>query len=222
MRPLTSNPQTSTVKPWHQMDASAVLDHLSVNLEEGLSESEVKSRRAEFGRNELVERESKSPWAILGDQLTGIFVVILIVAGIISLALGDRHDAAAIFAIVLLNTILGFVQEFRAEKAIAALKKLTVPSVPVRRSGKTEVVSGPELVPGDILSLESGNIVAADCRLLETRNLRVQEAVLTGEPEPVEKQDEPVEGNELPIGDRRNMVYAGTSVTYGRALVVVA
>jgi P-type Ca2+ transporter type 2C len=121
-----------------------------------------------------------------------------------------------------LNTIIGFIQEFRAERAMAALKKVAVPSVTVRRSGKAEVVDAPQLVPGDIVSLESGNIVPADCRMLETRNLRVQEAILTGEAEPVEKQTAPVEADDLPLGDRRNMVYMGTSVTYGRGEAVVA
>jgi P-type Ca2+ transporter type 2C len=203
------------------MSVPAVLEQLRVDQSQGLSEEAVKRRRAEFGRNELIDRGGKSPWKILEEQLTGIFVVILMLAGILSIVLGDNKDAAAIFAIVVLNTIIGFIQEFRAERAMAALKKVAVPSVTVRRGGKAEVVDAPQLVPGDILSLESGNIVPADCRMLETRNLRVQEAILTGEAEPVEKQTAPVEADDLPLGDRRNMVYMGTSVTYGRGEAVV-
>src|SRR5581483_3868414 len=109
-----------------------------------------------------------------------------------------------------LNTIIGFVQEFRAEKAMAALKKVAVPSVIVRREGKPHLVEAPQLVPGDILSLESGKIIPADCRMLETKNLHVQEAILTGESEPVEKQVDALEAGDLPLGDRRNMLYMGT------------
>jgi Ca2+-transporting ATPase len=206
---------------WHQMEVAAVLDRFATDRAHGLSEQEVNTRRAQFGRNELVERGRKSVWNILKDQLTGVFVAILMLAGVASIALGDYSDAAAIFAIMLLNTIIGFVQEFRAEKAIAALKKLAVPPVAVFRSGKLQVVASSELVPGDILILESGNIVPADGRVIEIRNLRVQESVLTGEPEPVEKHLEPLEVGDLPLGDRRNMVYMGTPVTYGRAEVVV-
>jgi len=208
-------------KAWHQMPATEVLRRLGVDRTEGLSDAEIQTRHAQFGPNELIDRGAKSGWKILAEQLTGIFVVILILAGIASVITGDRADAAAIFAIVLLNTVLGFVQEFRAEKAIIALKKMSVPLTTVRRSGTVRVVKTSQLVPGDILLLESGNMIPADCRVLETRNLRVQESVLTGESEPIEKRVEPVQRGDVALGDRRDMVFMGTFVTYGRAEAVV-
>src|SRR5207244_3276486 len=144
-----------------------------------------------------------------------------IIAAAISLALGDYKDAIAILAIVVLNAVLGFSQEYRAEKAIAALKKLAVPNVKVRRSGHIKEMSARELVPGDIVLLETGNLVPADCRLLETANLRVQEAALTGESEPVEKDRNALSDVDLPLGEQRNMAYMGTVITYGRGEAVV-
>jgi P-type Ca2+ transporter type 2C len=208
-------------KAWHQLEFSEALTSLGVDAALGLPDAEVKKRQRQFGPNELIERGQKSGWKILQDQLTSTFVVILILAGIISMTLGDKKDAVAVFAIVLLNTVLGFAQEFRAEKAMTALKKMAVPVAVVRRNGKTQHVRGPDLVPGDIVSLEAGNIVPADCRLVETRNLLVQESALTGEAEPVEKQTGPLEAKDLAIADRSNIIYAGTFVTYGRAVAVV-
>jgi Ca2+-transporting ATPase len=153
--------------------------------------------------------------------MTAVMVVILIVAAVISAFLGDYKDTIAIMAIVVLNSILGFTQEYRAEKAMAALKKLAVPTVKVRRDGHVREVSARELVPGDVVLLEAGALVPADGRLLESANLRVQESALTGESEPVEKNPEALATEDLPLGDRRNMVYMGTVVTYGRGLAVV-
>jgi Ca2+-transporting ATPase len=223
MKVLPNRPDTEVdaSQLWHHIEVSDVLRILRVDPEIGLSTDEVSKRHAAFGANELIERGQKSAWKILQEQLTGIFVVILMLAGITSFFLGDNKDAAAVFAIVLLNTILGFTQEFRAEKAITSLKRMAVPRVTVRRDGNAQIVAGPKLVPGDILSLESGSVVPADCRLLETRNLRVQEAVLTGEAEPVEKQSGPIRTKDVALADRTNMVYSGTFVTYGRAEAVV-
>jgi Ca2+-transporting ATPase len=176
---------------------------------------------AEHGPNELVERGLKSPWRILWEQLTGLMVVILIVAAVVSGALGDWKDAIAILAIVVLNAVLGFSQEFRAEKAMAALKQLAVPTVKVRRDGHVGETSARELVPGDVALLEAGALVPADGRLLESVNLRVDEAALTGESEPVEKRTGALSKPDLPVGDRLNMVYMGTVVTYGRGVAVI-
>jgi Ca2+-transporting ATPase len=148
-------------------------------------------------------------------------VVILIIAAVIAGALGELEDTIAILAIVVLFGILGFVQEYRAEKAMAALKKLAVPNVRVYRSGQVRESSARDLAPGDVILLEAGNLVPADCRLLESANLRIQEAALTGESEPVEKVAQTLAGPELPLGDRRNMAYLGTVVTYGRGRAVV-
>ena len=165
----------------------------------------------------MPERGVKSPWLILWEQLTGLMVVILIVAAVVSGVLGDWKDAIAILAIVVLNAVLGFSQEFRAEKAMAALKQLAVPTVRVRRDGHVVEISARDLVPGDIVLLEAGDVVPADGRLLEAINLRVDEAALTGESEPVEKSAGVLSGADLPVGDRLNMAFKSTSVTKGHA-----
>ncbi|UCH58528.1 MAG: cation-translocating P-type ATPase, partial [Anaerolineales bacterium] len=186
-----------------------------------LTASEAQRRLAEHGANELVERGLKSPWRILWEQLTGLMVVILIVAAVVSGALGDWKDAIAILAIVVINAVLGFSQEFRAEKAMAALKQLAVPTVKVRRDGHVVEISARELVPGDVVLLEAGALVPADGRLLESANLRVEESALTGESQPVEKYTQAIERPELPLGDRVNMVYMGTVVSYGRGVAII-
>jgi Ca2+-transporting ATPase len=201
--------------------ASQVLETLGTRPETGLSQAEAARRLAEYGPNELIERGLKSPWRILWEQLTAIMVVILIIAAVVSLALGDYKDAIAILAIVVLNAVLGFTQEYRAERAMAALKKLAVPTVKVRRDGRLEEISARDLVPGDLVLLEAGGLVPADGRVVESVNLRTQEAALTGESEPVAKHAEALTGEDLPLGDRRNMVYMGTVVTYGRGEVVI-
>ncbi len=206
---------------WYRLEVADVLARLESDPERGLSQAEAQRRLAECGPNELVERGLKSPWRILWEQLTAVMVVILIVAAVISLALGDYKDAIAIMAIVVLNAVLGFVQEYRAEKAMAALKKLAVPTVKVRRDGHVREISARELVPGDIVLLEAGGLVPADGRLLESVNLRVQEAALTGESEPVDKDPSALVEKDLLLADRRNMVYMGTVVTYGRGMAVV-
>ncbi|NOZ29425.1 MAG: cation-translocating P-type ATPase [Chloroflexi bacterium] len=206
---------------WYRRDPVDVLARLETDAERGLSQAEAQRRLAEYGPNELIEHGLKSPWLILWEQLTAMMVVILIVAAVVSAALGDYKDAIAIVAIVVLNAVLGFTQEYRAEKAMAALKKLSVPTVKVRRDGHVQEISARELVPGDIVLLEAGDLVPADGRLLESINLRVQEAALTGESEPVEKSPGALDYEDLPLGDRRNMVYMGTVVTYGRGVAVV-
>ena len=172
---------------WHQLDCAAVLRELRTDAAAGLSEAEATRRLAEHGRNELVGSGVKSPWLILWEQLTALMVIILIIAAILSALFSDYKDAIAIGAIVILNAILGFSQEYRAEKAMAALKKLAVPSVKVRRDGEVREIPACTLVPGDIVLLEAGNFVAADCRVLESADLQTQEAALTGESEPIAK-----------------------------------
>ena len=207
--------------PWHEMPVAEVLEKLAVDAGAGLKSEEAEKRQQEFGFNELIDRGLKSPWLILWEQLTAVMVVILIIAAVVSALLGDYKDAIAIMAIVILNAILGFSQEYRAEKAMAALKKMAVPTVKVRRDGRVQEISARELVPGDIVMLEAGNVVPTDARLIECANLRTQEAALTGESEPVEKSTTALDGENLPLGDRFNMVYMGTVVTYGRGMTVV-
>ncbi len=207
---------------WYQLETEEVLAQLRSDVEAGLNAAEAERRLEEHGPNELVERGLKSPWRILWEQLTGILVLILILAAIVSAALGDFEDAVAILAIVVLNAALGFSQEYRAEKAMAALKELAVPTVRVRRGGRVTEISSRLLVPGDITFLEAGVLAPADGRLVEAVNLRVEEASLTGESEPVEKHTAALPGADPPLGDRVNMVYMGTVVTYGRGTMVVA
>ncbi len=194
-------------------EALAALDsHAST----GLNSQEASRRLEQYGVNELKERGARSPWRILVEQFAGTMTLILIGAALLSALLGEFKDAVAIGAIVLLFTSLGFVQEYRAEQAMAALKRLATPRVRLLRDGQTQEVLSRDLVPGDILFLEAGNLVPADVRILESHNLRIQEAALTGESEAVEKIAVELAGEDLPLGDRRNMAYMGTIVTYGR------
>lgn len=205
----------------HRQSVSEAFSALTVSPETGLSPDEAARRLAETGPNELIDRGGKSPWKILLEQLTGIMTVVLIVSAVISLFLSDYEDAIAILAIVILNTLLGFTQEYRAEKAMAALKKMAVPRVKVRRAGRVLEISARELVPGDLVLLETGNLIPADGRLVEAVNLKIQEAVLTGESEAVEKITAPIPQDNLPLGDQRNRAFMGTVVTYGRGTLLI-
>ncbi len=206
---------------WHQIEPSVAAKQLGSNPSAGLSEAEAARRLSEAGPNELKESGIKSPWLIFVDQFRELLVVILIIAAAISALLGDYNDAIAIGAIIILNTVLGFSQEYRAEKAMAALKKMAVPSVKVRRDGKVKETSSARLVPGDIVLLEAGSFVAADSRVLASADLQTQEAALTGESLPVRKTSQAIEGADLALGDRRNMVYMGTYITAGRGEALV-
>ncbi|OUC09769.1 ATPase, partial [Litorilinea aerophila] len=206
---------------WHHQSIEEVLAALGSDAKQGLSAAEARERLNRYGPNELVERGRKSPWQILWEQISSTLVVVLIVAAVISALLGDYKDAVAILAIVVLNAVLGFRQEYQAEQAMAALKKLAVPKVRVRRDGHVQEISARELVPGDIILLEAGNLVPADGRLISSANLRVEEATLTGESEPVSKRAEVTVEANAALGDRRNMVYMGTVVTYGHGEAVV-
>lgn len=206
---------------WYKLDTSKVLSELDSDSSKGLTKNEVNQRRAKYGPNELIEKGTKSPWKILMDQFVETMVVVLIIAGAISLLLGEFIDSIAIFVIIIINALIGFRQEFKAEQAMSALKKLAVPTVRVRRNGHVVEISSSELVPGDIVLLEAGNIVPADGRLLESVNLQTQEAALTGESEPVSKIADALPGGDLPLAERENVVFMGTKVTYGRGQVLV-
>jgi Ca2+-transporting ATPase len=215
-KPITSKPNT-----WHTMSSEAVLEKLDVQPQTGLDEKSIAARLEQYGPNELIEKGIKSPLVILWEQITNPLVLLLILAAVISLFLGKTDSVIAIMAIVTLNAILGVVQEYRAEQAMAALKKMAAPLVRARRNGHVVDIQAKELVPGDVVMLEAGSIVPADARLFESANLRVQEASLTGESQPVEKVTHSLTDADAPLGDRQNMVYMGTSVTYGRANAVV-
>jgi Ca2+-transporting ATPase len=206
---------------WYQKEVEDVLQQFYSDPHNGLTEAQAEQLLQEFGPNELVERGVKSPWLILLDQFKDTMVVILIIAAIISALLGDFKDALAILAIIIINALLGFRQEYQAERAIAALKKMAVPSVRVRRDGHIKEITAVSLVPGDIVLLEAGNTVPADCRILESVNLRVQEAALTGESEPVTKISAAIQAQDVPLADRHNVIFMGTAITYGRGQAIV-
>ncbi|MEH1846336.1 MAG: cation-translocating P-type ATPase [Nostoc sp.] len=206
---------------WYQIDAAQVSQRLGTIDFYGLSYEEVNRHLEQVGANELTERPGKTSWQILWEQFTATTVLVLIAAAVISGVLGDYKDTIAILAIVVFNALLGFNQEYRAGMAFAALKKLAVPTVRVCRQGHWEEIIARKLVPGDLILLEAGDLVPADCRLLESIHLRVQESAFTGESESVEKNSQPIKGADLPLGDRHNMIYMGTVITYGRGRAVV-
>ncbi len=217
-------PQEDTASPktesWHALSAEEVLENLKVR-ENGLTDAEAATRMAQYGSNQLTEAPRPSFLRLLWEQFNNFIVMLLIVASIVSALLGEWVDASAIIAIVLLNAILGIVQERRAEEALAALKKLAAPDAHVMRDGKRITVPARDLVPGDIVFLEAGNHVPADLRLLEAVNLQIEEAALTGESQPVSKNAAMKLEKNIPLGDRRNTAFMGTLVTYGRGRGVV-
>ena len=206
---------------WFTKTTDEVLQEIQSSAQEGLDIVEVNIRRQKYGTNELVDRGTKSPWKILWEQLTETMVVILLISAIITFFLHEYKDAIFILVIVILNSLLGFSQEYKAEQAMAALKKMAVPKVRVRREGHISEIPAQQLVPGDIILLEAGNSIPADGNLIENVNLRVQEAILTGESEPVEKSTEPTKKEHPALGDQHNRIYMGTLATYGRATAVI-
>jgi P-type Ca2+ transporter type 2C len=211
---------SALTKPWHALSAQEVLEHLKVR-ESGLTSTDVAERLEQYGPNQLTEAPRPGFLQLLWEQFNNFIVMLLIVASVVSALLGEWVDASAIIAIVLLNAILGIVQERRAEEALAALKKLAAPEARVLRDGHHVTVSSRDLVPGDIVSLEAGNHVPADVRLLEAVNLQVEEAALTGESLPVQKNAVLQLEKDIPLGDRKNTAFMGTTVTYGRGHGVV-
>ncbi|MCU0577070.1 MAG: cation-translocating P-type ATPase [Desulfobacterota bacterium] len=209
------------MEAWHTLSVEESVRRLETDRGLGLTGVSASGRLAQYGSNELKETGIKSPWINLWEQFTAVMVLILVVAAVISTFLGDYKDAVAIMVIVVINGLLGFRQEYKAEKAMAALKRLSVPKVRVRREGSVQEIPSTELVPGDIVLLEAGNLVPADCRLIEVANLRIQESALTGESEPIEKITRVLAWDKLPLGDRKNMAYMGTIVSYGRGQALV-
>ncbi len=204
----------------HQKDINQILSELNTTIY-GLSFQEAQKRLAEYGPNELKEKKKKTKFMILLDQFKDFLIIILIFASIIAGTVGKPIDAVAIIAIVILNAIIGFVQEYRAEEAMAALRKMAAPTSIVLRDGNPVNIPSSEIVPGDIVLLEAGHIVPADMRLIEAATLKIDESALTGESVPVEKNVRLLHDEHLPIGDRKNMAYQGTIVTYGRGSGVV-
>ena len=215
--PITEHPKGEA---WHNRSAEEVLAQLGSSAT-GLSAAEAAQRLAANGPNELKEGKRISPLQIFLGQFKSLIIWILIAAGVISGVLGEVVDAIAILAIVVLNAVIGFYQEFNAEKSIAALKKMTAPQAKVRRDGQVTSIPASGIVAGDILALEAGDLVAADARLLTAASLKCIESALTGESEAVTKQPATLEQGDIPLGDRENMVFMGTSVAAGTGQAVV-
>ena len=202
------------------MEAVQVLKELNTDIHLGLTEDEVKRRLDKYGYNELKKEEKVSPFTLFINQFKNILIIILIVAIVLSALIGEVVDAAIIAVIVVFCAVLGFVQEYRAERALEALKKMLSPTITVLRGGREEEIPSKELVPGDILLLEAGDKIPADARLIEIHSLKCDEAPLTGESFPVSKDAKPL-SKDVRVSDRRNMVFTGTTVTYGRGKAVV-
>jgi Ca2+-transporting ATPase len=216
----TDNIDAEPGTPWHMRTVEDSFERLK-STPSGLTNSEAARRLASCGPNELQAAGRVSPWAILLEQFKNILIIILLLATAFSAFLGHGVEAIAITVIVLFAVVLGFVQEYRAERAIEALREMAAPAATVIREGRERRVPARELVPGDLILLATGDKVPADVRLIEAVNLQTVEAALTGESAPVEKHTRPLEDERLPTGDRKNMAYAGTAVTYGRGRAVV-
>jgi Ca2+-transporting ATPase len=208
-------------QPWHQLEAAEVLRHFGSEADGGLSTAVARRRLTQYGANEIQAARSISPWIILLEQFKNVLIIILIIAVILSAFLGHAVEALAIAVIVLFAALLGFFQEYRAERALEALRQLAAPTAAVLRDGQEFTVPARELVTGDIIYLRMGDKVPADARLIEAANLKADEAALTGESVPVEKRAQALPVADLPVADRKNMAYAGTAITYGRGRAVV-
>ena len=205
---------------WHQMTVDHVIEELR-SSRQGLSEHEARKRLEEYGFNVLMEKKKKTLFMMFLDQFKDFMILVLIGAAVISGMIGDLTDTVAIVVIVVLNATIGFVQEYRAEQAMAALKRMAAPTATVIREGMPVDLPASELVPGDMVALEAGRVMPADIRLLESAQLKVEEAALTGESIPVEKQTGALHEEKLPLGDRKNMAYKGTVASYGRGVGIV-
>lgn len=212
-----------TDKLYHTMDIQAVINEMNSGFD-GLSDEEAKKRLEQYGRNEIEEGKKRTLFAMFLDQFKNLMIIILLAAAAISLIATKGEeitDTIIILAVVLINAVMGVVQESKAEKALDALKKMSSPFVKVKRGGSAKEIRTEELVPGDIVLLEAGDIVPADMRLIDNASLKIEEAALTGESVPVEKILDPIEKHDIVIGDRKNMAYSGSNVSYGRGAGVV-
>src|SRR5262245_45712519 len=210
-----------TRERWHDQPIPVLAAQFRTDVQQGLTPAEAAQRLHQWGPNELRRAHTVSPLALMAAQFGSLVIWVLIGAALVSVALGEVVDGIAILAIVVLNAVIGFFQEYRAEQAVAALARLTAPRARVVRDGHADVVAATEVVCGDILLLDAGDLVAADALLVDVSALRTNEAPLTGESQPVEKQADICQP-ETPLAERHNMVFLGTSIVggSGRALVV--
>jgi Ca2+-transporting ATPase len=211
----------SGLRPWHRQAAEESARVLQTSPETGLTAREARDRLQRHGPNELPEAAAVSPLRLFVTQFSSVIIWVLIGAAVVSGLLREWVDAAAILAIVLLNALLGFLQEYKAERSLAALKTLSVPSSRVVRDGMVQTIPARELVPGDLIEVEAGDHIPADARVVRATALKAQEAALTGESVPVEKSRAALEQDEVALGDRRNMLYLGTSVAAGKGRAIV-
>lgn len=207
------------MKNWYQMDAASVLKEMD-SKEEGLSRQEAKHRLQEYGENALQEGKKKSALQVFAEQFKDLLVIILLIAAVISMVSGNVESTIVIIAVLIMNAVLGTVQHEKAQKSLESLKSMSAPNAKVMRGGQKVEIPAREVVPGDILLLEAGDLTAADGRILNQYSLQVNESSLTGESANVDKEQEAI-SEEVPLGDRKNMVFSGSLVTYGRAEVVV-
>ncbi|WP_290792399.1 cation-translocating P-type ATPase [Flavihumibacter sp. UBA7668] len=205
---------------WHNKSIDTILQELSAS-KDGLNSSTISGRLEEFGLNQLVEKKKKPVWLLFVHQFNDFMILVLMAAAIISGIAGDLTDTIIILIIVLLNAIMGFVQEYKAEKAMDALSQLATPQATVIRDKQPIQISSKEIVPGDLVVLEAGNLVPADMRLLEVHSLRIEESSLTGESIPIDKTIKTLEETDSSLGDRINMAYKGTQVSAGRGVGIV-
>lgn len=208
-------------KPWHLLPPDDAVGRLNSDAARGLNQADAASRLAGIGPNTIAEAARRTPFGMLYRQFTDFMIIVLLAAAVIAGFIAELQDTIAILVIVVLNAVIGAVQEYRAERAVAALRMLATPTAQVVRDGVPRTCPATELVPGDRVLLEAGNVVPADLRLLEAVELQTDESALTGESEAVEKSVAPLADPELPLGDRINMAYKGTQVTRGRGAGVV-
>ena len=206
---------------WHQISATEATLRLDVDPLTGLSSEEAATRRTRYGPNRLKEVPPRSRWLLLLDQFKGVLILVLIGAAVLAAAIGDLTDALVILIVVVINAVLGFSQEYRAEQSLAALKKMLAPTAEVRRDGQAMMVSAEELVPGDIVLLNAGDRVPADGRVIAAISFEVDESSLTGESRTVGKQVDSLAGQDIPLAERANLFYMNTTVTRGRAEMLV-
>jgi Ca2+-transporting ATPase len=205
---------------WHRVYCDAALARLQ-SSNDGLSTAQAQRRLAEHGPNRLPEGRRRTLFGMLLHQFADFMILVLLAAALISGIVGEPQDTVTILVIVLLNAVIGLLQEYRAERAVAALRQMTTPTTRVMRDGLLVTLSSVELVPGDVVLLEAGDAVPADLRLLEATELQADESALTGESHPVDKDTVPLDAADPPLGDRTNMAFRGSTVTHGRGSGVV-
>ena len=205
---------------WHLLSITEIAELLN-STPSGIGNSIASERLSEYGKNEIEDTKKKTVWQIILHQLTDFMILILIVVAIISGFLGDLTDTFIILAIIIINATVGFIQEYRSEKAMEALKNMVPSCARVMREGNTLEITAAELVPGDVVLLEAGNIIPADIRFFETHQIKVDESALTGESHNVEKNSDALPNGDYSLGDRINMGFKGTHITNGRGIAYV-